>query len=140
MEFFEKSQVNQLDEDGRIIIPEVWKKVLGKIEEPGSRSYIQRGLYLEYKLWSEVVFSLTNGDVVSPGGASAMLKVSRSAVYSNVRAGRLTMWTFIVMEATEREFVSCYKGYKNIWVPCCELDAWNAKIKWGRSGNSPQKQ
>lgn len=129
------SFVNQLDEEGHIIIPKSMQKVLGQIDDQGIRSYTQKGEYVDYRLWAEAIFALTRGGVVSPGGAAALLKVSRASVYNNVKSGRLTMWTFIITKPCKREGRLYNEGYFNIWLPCCELDAWNSTIKWGRVNN-----
>lgn len=130
------AEQNLLDSEMHIVVPDSMREILGSIEESGSRSFIQRGKYEKYRLWSQAVFALTRGDVVSPGGASALLHVSRAAVYNNVRSGRLTMWTFEITRQHKKDGIVQPKGYTYIWLPCCELDAWNATIKWGRGENS----
>lgn len=133
------SEQNLLDDENHIVIPDSMRKFLGNIEEPGSRSFIMRGQYKDYLLWTEAICALTRGRIVSPGGASALLQMSRAAVYNNVNSGRLTMWTFEVTKQYKIEGVAHARGYTYIWLPCCELDAWNSTIKWGRSENSAQR-
>ncbi|CCK81149.1 hypothetical protein [Desulfobacula toluolica] len=131
-----------------IDIPEEYKQAIGA-PDPGTRLYRQFGHDKEKELWWDAILSITKErNVVSPGGASSFVGVSRTAVHKRIKEGRLTAFAFHTVEENKllKKINISYEqlaesGWPQIlYIPWSELKDWRNYINSRKQKASLRKK
>ncbi|MCE0498562.1 MAG: hypothetical protein LV481_11510 [Methylacidiphilales bacterium] len=109
-------------------VPPEMRKILGE-PWPGTRIYAVEGPADFVDRWAEAVEQVTDGHMVSPGGAQLVIPRSRSSVQHRIQRGQLTVFMYRVVERKS------FLGFKYelreepyIWLASSELREWREDI------------
>ena len=110
------------------MVPEEAYKFVGT-PLPGTRFYEKKGPIEELEIWAMTVTELCEARV-SPGGAAAMVGVSRAAVHKRIKDGRLTGFFFYPTSERKSLFGKTVRREgPYIDIPCSELEAWREELE-----------
>jgi hypothetical protein len=113
-------------------IPERFLEIIGPAD-PGTRMYKAVGDREDFRVWSDAVFEICDGEgAVSPGGASLYTYATRAGVHKRLKEGRLTGFFFSI--AKDSKFI---KGRKTLeeggrpygYIPYSECKAWAEELE-----------
>lgn len=113
-------------------IPERFKEIIGPVD-PGTRMYKAIGDREAFRIWSDAVFEICEGEgAVSPGGASLYTYATRAGVHKRLKEGRLTGFFFSI--ANDSKLI---KGRKTLeeggrpygYIPYSECKAWALELE-----------
>jgi hypothetical protein len=112
-----------------VAIPDEVLAVIGQ-PDPGTRVYRREGFEYEVGEWFSALNALWS-PIVSPGGVSMFVPVSRAAVHKRLKEGRLTAFCFHVRETKKGFFgkTKTVRGTPYVYIPVSECHAWAEELK-----------
>lgn len=119
-----------LIEDGVLLVPEESFPFVG-YPVPGTRMFRKDAPDAEMEYWWDAICSLTDGQVVSPGGAPMFAPVSRAAVHKRIKDGKLTAF-FFYPTTEKRSFFGQTKTKRKSpygYIVVDELKLWGKELK-----------
>ena len=123
-----------------IDIPERYRNIIGLPDkDKGARLYRAYGNRHEFVKWIEAVDEICGSKSnVSPGGAAAIVGVTRAAVHKRLKEGHLTGFCFYIVENAELFFLKFKRleesGKPNVLdIPVSECLAWAKDVEVRRA-------
>jgi len=110
------------------ITPEL-RKIAGK-QETGRRIFRREGSFKKAGMWHQQLHQQV-GAIVSPGGVSMYVSVSRAGVYRAIKEGKITAFCFHATEDRKTLFGRKYKLKQRafVFVPVSECQAWAKELE-----------